>query len=134
MIDPARLFHKLQVTGLQDKDPRLFQLIHEMIGIMGGLNTSIGVLADVVDGITDEVTDGVSSQQAPVLFTDDSGAGDDSMIIIQQIIGTGGGSFIPTVIDSDGTFTVPENTQALFAMNIDNEGIIDVEGFLIEVD
>lgn len=45
-----------------------------------------------------------------------------------------GGSFVPVFIGADDTFTVPENDQALFAMTIDNEGIIDVEGFLIEVD
>jgi len=44
------------------------------------------------------------------------------------------GGLVPTFIDSTETFTVPANRQALFAMTIDNEGILDVVGFLIEVD
>lgn len=45
-----------------------------------------------------------------------------------------GGGFTPTYIGPAETFTVPANRQALYAMPIDNEGILDVVGFLIEVD
>lgn len=41
---------------------------------------------------------------------------------------------VPYFIASGDTFTVPEFKQALFTMTIDNEGILDVEGFLLEVD
>jgi len=44
-----------------------------------------------------------------------------------------GNSFVPYFIASGETFTVPLFKQALFAMNIDNEGILDIEGFLIEI-
>jgi hypothetical protein len=40
----------------------------------------------------------------------------------------------PYYIGPGETFIVPEFKQALFAMLIDNEGTLDVEGFLLEVD
>lgn len=43
-------------------------------------------------------------------------------------------SFVPYFIASGETFSVPINKQALFAMTIDNEGILDIDGFLIQVD
>lgn len=43
-------------------------------------------------------------------------------------------AMVPTFIASSETFTVPADRQALFAMPIDNEGVLDVEGFLVEVD
>lgn len=42
--------------------------------------------------------------------------------------------FTPTFIPVGNTFTVPENKQVLFATIIDNEGTLDVEGMLVEVD
>jgi hypothetical protein len=43
-------------------------------------------------------------------------------------------SMVPYFIASGETFTVPEFKQALFSEAIDNEGTLDVEGLLIEVD
>lgn len=48
--------------------------------------------------------------------------------------GGGGGGMVPTYIAPGETFTVPANKQALFAIGIDNEGILEVDGVLIEVD
>lgn len=44
------------------------------------------------------------------------------------------GAFVPTFIADDDTFTVPTNRQALFAIDIDNEGTLEINGFLIQVD
>lgn len=44
------------------------------------------------------------------------------------------GGMVPFFIADGDTFMVPEFKQAPFAMNIDNEGILIVDGFLIEVD
>jgi hypothetical protein len=44
------------------------------------------------------------------------------------------GGFVPTYIGPSETFTIPANKQALYASTIDNEGILDVVGSLIEVD
>lgn len=46
----------------------------------------------------------------------------------------GGGGGTPYFIPVDITHTVPLYIQELFNMTIDVEGILDVEGFLIEVD
>jgi hypothetical protein len=48
--------------------------------------------------------------------------------------GSGGGAAgVPLFIAFDETFTVPANQQTLFAMTIDCEGILDIEGFLVAV-
>lgn len=44
------------------------------------------------------------------------------------------GGFVPTLIPSGETFTVPEDYQALFALMIDVQGTLVVDGFLVEVD
>lgn len=41
---------------------------------------------------------------------------------------------VPYFIASGDTFTVPNFIQSLFEMTIDNEGTIDVVGYLIQVD
>ncbi len=43
-------------------------------------------------------------------------------------------AFVPYFIPADDEFIVPLYSQATFAMNIDVEGILNVEGYLIEVD
>ena len=40
---------------------------------------------------------------------------------------------VPLTIAAGSTFTVPANTQVLFEMTIDCEGVIDLEGVLVEV-
>jgi hypothetical protein len=56
------------------------------------------------------------------------------------LIGTGNASdassdaFVPVFLAAGETFTVPENKQALFAMPIDNEGTLIVDGYLVWVD
>lgn len=45
-----------------------------------------------------------------------------------------GAAMVPTYIGPTETFTVPENRQALFTVPIDNEGILDIDGVLEEVD
>lgn len=44
------------------------------------------------------------------------------------------GGFVPTYIGPTETFTVPENKQALYAVPIENDGVIVVDGALVEVD
>ncbi len=48
--------------------------------------------------------------------------------------GTGGGaSGVPLFIASGTTYTVPANQQVLFSMPLDCEGILDIEGFFVQV-
>lgn len=41
---------------------------------------------------------------------------------------------VPFFIPSGETFTIPENAQGLTAMDIEIHGILDVEGYLVEVE
>lgn len=47
--------------------------------------------------------------------------------------GTGNAAGVPLHIAAGETFTAPANQQTLFAMPILVEGILDIEGFLVEV-
>jgi hypothetical protein len=51
-------------------------------------------------------------------------------IIITAASGT---TMVPTLIESGDTFTVPAKKQALYALSIDVEGTLDVEGALVPV-
>ena len=44
-----------------------------------------------------------------------------------------GGSGVPTLAASAATFSVPADTQALFTIDIDVQGVVDVAGILVEV-
>lgn len=46
---------------------------------------------------------------------------------------SGGSSAVPYFLAAGDTFSVAENTQALFSVTINNEGWLDVEGLLVEV-
>lgn len=46
----------------------------------------------------------------------------------------GVGSMVPTYIGPSETFTVPADRQAFFAVAIENDGALVVDGALIEVD
>jgi hypothetical protein len=41
--------------------------------------------------------------------------------------------FAPVEIDDDTTFVVPDNSQVIMAMPISVDGILQVDGFLIEL-
>lgn len=47
---------------------------------------------------------------------------------------TVGAAFVPTLIPEGSTFTVPANQQALFALTIDVQGDLVVDGDLVGVD
>lgn len=49
-------------------------------------------------------------------------------------INAAGGGGVPYFIPDGTTYSVPQYTQALFAMPIDTEGLLAVDGFLIGVD
>jgi hypothetical protein len=51
---------------------------------------------------------------------------------------SGGGStawsgFMPTLIADDESLVVPANTQALFSLPITVDGVLEIDGFLVEV-
>lgn len=45
----------------------------------------------------------------------------------------GGGGFVPTYIAEGETFTVPENTQALYVLPILVDGDLVIDGNLVEI-
>lgn len=65
------------------------------------------------------------------------GGGGGSTIIVPPSNGNGtgfGSGFVPQKVLVGETFTVPDRQQAVFAMNIDCEGTIVVDGYLVEAD
>jgi hypothetical protein len=48
--------------------------------------------------------------------------------------GTGGAAGVPLFIADAETYSVPANQQVLYAMTIDSEGLVDLEGMLVAVD
>ena len=46
---------------------------------------------------------------------------------------TSSGAFVPVLLAVGDTFMVPEDTQALFAMTIDVQGTLVVDGYLVQV-
>lgn len=46
---------------------------------------------------------------------------------------SGGGGFVPTYIADGDTFTVPENTQALYVLPILVDGDLVIDGNLVEI-
>ena len=131
-FDPTRLFVQLQNTGLAVKDNPLFQLLFLMIDSIGKLNLEVngsgggGGGGAVVNNITQII------QQLDLSGGGDGGG--DGLVIPGPAGADGANGMVPYYIAPSEVFTVPEFKQALFAMNIDNEGILEIDGFLIEVD
>lgn len=70
----------------------------------------------------------------PVIAAHETHADVPVLSYVETSVITGGGGFVPTYIAPTETFIVPANRQALYALPIDNEGIMVIDGFLIEVD
>jgi hypothetical protein len=126
IFDPSRLYSTLLNTGLQVKDNALYQVVHDLIAALVTVNKQLnGVISSSSSSVTN--INNVIQQLVEVSeFSSDD----------FQIPGPIGpaGPIVPYHIGINETFLVPLYKQALFSMNIDNEGIIEVDGFLIEVD
>lgn len=159
-IDPSRLIYQLQNTGLQNKDNPLYQLLFQMIQIVAGLDKSVTAASSQSGGssitnilgfpplLSDSGAEGLLNDMLSIPGRDgtigrdgmqgapglDGNDGEDAIPIPGPRGEDGANGMVPYYISSTETFTVPLYKQALFSMNIDNEGILDIEGFLIEVD
>jgi hypothetical protein len=95
--------------------------------IEGGLRFALGALGDMfyraANGNYTAIGGTKAEGKAPVIQADGTVAWGQTT-----------GAFVPTFIADDETFTVPANRQALFAIDIDNEGTLEINGFLIQVD
>lgn len=136
MIDVSRLLSQLQTTGLQNKDTPLYQVIQQLIMALSDLTGSVTT-------IISNPTPGVPGPAGPPIgllagFGDDLRELSEPTIIISETIGSNntqtGIEQVPYFIATGDTFIIPLYKQALFSMNIDNEGTIQLDGFLIEVD
>jgi hypothetical protein len=137
LIDASRLKYQLQNTGLQNKDNPLWQLLYQMLGVLEALNKEVGGL--VIDNTSGGGNTVINLLGFATLGDDGGGGSSESgppgPAGAAGANGTDGANgMVPYFIATTETFTIPLFKQALFSMNIDNEGILDIEGFLIEVD
>lgn len=140
-VDPARLYSALLNTGLQTKDNPLYQVIYQLIGQVVKLSITPKGFSGGGSGSGNGITNITQVIQQLSLDGGNDGGhyGNDNEIFAYSSPSSGGGGIdtddmVPYYIAPGETFTIPEYKQALFAMNIDNEGILEIDGFLIEVD
>jgi hypothetical protein len=95
---------------------------------------------DFFQGLAQSAADAVLVFRNSDLVGSQAGAtsGDMAAQTVMMVMGTASsdsesGGFVPVFIPSGETFTVPEDKQALFAMTIDNEGTLVVDGYLVQV-
>jgi hypothetical protein len=123
------LYHLLLNTGLQNKDNPLYQVVYELIGQVVKLTADSTASGGSGSGTT-------TINQTTILQMlegdGESGGGDMGPPGIPGIDGANG--MVPYFIASTEKFTVPEFKQALFGMNIDVEGTLEIDGYLIEVE
>lgn len=131
-FDPTRLLTQLQNTGLAVKDNPLFQLLFLMIDAIGKINAEIN--ASLAPGGGGSTTNNITQIIQQLALDGGFDGGGDDISIPGPPGEDGANGMVPYFIAAGETFTVPEFKQALFAMNIDNEGILEIDGFLIEVD
>lgn len=128
-FDPSRLYVALLNTGLQTKDNPLYQVIYQLIGTVAKLRADSTASSS---GGSSSITNVNQFIQQITLGDDGGGEGEIGPPGLSGSDGANG--MVPYFIALTETFIIPEFKQALFSMNIDNEGILEVDGFLIEVD
>ncbi len=128
-----RLYSALLNTGLQTKDTPLYQVIYQLIGAINTLGKGITGGSSGGGGSTTIIVQGT---QGPMGQPGQDGLdGSDGFPGVPGPAGSAGSNgMVPYFIATGETFTVPVFKQALFSMNIDNEGTLAIDGFLIEVD
>lgn len=127
-VDLSKLQAQLLNTGIQIKDNPLYQVIKQLIASLADINKAGGA---AVSSITNIGGVTVTSIAIPNL---DDGFSDDGFIIPGPAGADGANGMVPYFIAATEKFIIPEFKQALFSMNIDNEGDLQIDGFLIEVD
>lgn len=129
--DLDRLKVTLLKSGLQQKDQPLYQVINQLIDF---LRKSISQLQDATSGSSGGGGTTTINQTIQQLLLDGDGDSGEADIIPGPRGIDGVNGMVPYFIAAGEKFTVPLYKQALFSMNIDNEGELEIEGFLIEVD
>lgn len=133
-FDPSRLLAQLQNTGLAIKDNPLFQLLFQMLNAMAAINSEVNgfTASGGSSGGTTNITQII--QQLNLGSGSDGDSSGDGISIPGPPGQDGANGMVPYYIATGETFVIPVYKQALFAMNIDNNGTLEIDGFLIEVD
>ena len=126
-----QLLARLNISGLQRQNTALYEVIAALI-------RRVKELANEVDNsgsstVTQQITQVIQFMDPSGDSGGGSGDGEVLMINSNNNDGSSGG-MMPFFIPLDETFIIPENKQGLFEMTIDVEGILQVDGFLIQVD
>jgi len=128
----ARLKAILLNTGVQQKDPPLYQFLNNLIDSVTSLENTVN--SGGGSGGGSSVTNIINYIQQILESSGSDGGGGDVIPGPAGAAGIDGANgMVPYSIALGETFTVPVNKQALFSMNIDNSGILEINGFLIEV-
>jgi hypothetical protein len=127
--DLNRLKSVLLTSGLQQTNNALWQVINSLIDALGKSNEVLTTEINNSGGTTINET-----VQLLSLLTGDGDGGGSSDTIPGPKGEPGANGMVPYYIAPSEIFNVPIYKQALFAMNIDNEGFLVIDGFLIEVD
>lgn len=127
--DLNRLKSVLLTSGLQQTNNALWQVINSLIDALGKSNE---VLTTEIENTGSTIINQTLQQLFLGVGDSDGGGNSDNFPGPKGEPGENG--MVPYYIAPGEIFTVPIYKQALFAMNIDNEGILIVDGFLIEVD
>lgn len=127
-LDITRLKTWLISSRLQTDNNALYQVINELILALSAINNAAATSSTSISGGS-----GGSTVQNFMIF--EESISDDGSVSPPSSMSSSSGTdaFIPYFIGPTETFTVPIYKQGLFGMNIDNEGILVVDGFLIEV-
>lgn len=125
-----RLISQINTSPTAKNDYALWQVITQLIRKLKELNALISA-----SGSGSTINNITNINQFLDIMSDSGGSDDGSIMMISSgSSGSGTDAFVPYFIAAGETFTVPEFKQALFAMTIDVEGILTVDGYLIEVD
>ena len=126
--DLNRLKSVLLTSGLQQTNNALWQVINSLIDAIGQATGALTTQINNAGGTTINET----IQLLSLITGDSDGGGGDTIPGPRGEPGVNG--MVPYYIAPSQIFNIPIYKQALFAMNIDNEGILEIDGFLIEVD
>jgi hypothetical protein len=127
--DLNQLKSVLLTSGVQQTNNALWQVINSLIDALGKSNEVLTTEINNAGGTTINETIQLLS-----LITGDSDGGGGGDTIPGPKGEAGENGMVPYYISPSEKFTVPIYKQALFSMNIDNEGMLEINGFLIEVD
>jgi hypothetical protein len=129
-----RLYSALLNTGLQIKDNALYQVIYQLIGALNDIANTLGATGSGGGSGGATIINNITNTIQQLMLDGDSDGGGSGDVIPGPAGLDGANGMVPYFIAANEVFRVPEFKQALFSMNIDNEGTMEIDGFLIEVD